>query len=182
MNIIKLDDSHIAMTKHLFEYKTGTNTIDYHSAFYETYLSGLKNFHAFGAVANNTITGIITFYESIDEASWYCTGVRNSGNSVAIKKLLDTAMDYNEKNGRFKFYSLLAAKHARGWRKFMFSEEASVRYDYFDEFFVQSKHQCEFNLHWQILFNRTLVDDDTIVRCTFLKQQFRIKTYNAGRL
>jgi hypothetical protein len=73
-------------------------------------------------------------------------------------------------------------KYSGVYRRLAFSPEANERYDYFDEYYVEEKHQCKFNLSWQILYNRTLVPVDTVVRCTFLKQKYRNNIYNAGRL
>ena len=45
-----------------------------------------------------------------------------------------------------------SAKHAKSLRRFIFSDWANERYDYFDEYMVPAKHQCQFGLPWQILF------------------------------
>ena len=52
----------------------------YHEMFSNTYLTGLKSYHAYGAFEEGKIQGIISFYESIDEPSWYGTGIRSLGN------------------------------------------------------------------------------------------------------
>lgn len=155
----------------------------YHEAFVSTYLDNLKNYHAYG-VKNNEgkITGIISFFESNDDASWFGTGIRNSGHAFSNRVLLDAAIEHNEQRGRFKFYTLWSIKHSSSLRRLMFSKAVNERYDYFDEFYVPSKHQCMFNMPWQILFNRTLLPVDTVVRCTFLKQKYRQALFNAGRL
>jgi hypothetical protein len=197
MKIVKLDQAHKLETKYLFTNKKYMGefistayfvedsvevTEHYHETFTQTYLSGLNNYHCLGAIENEKILGLLCFYESNEDASWYCTSIRNSGEKNIIKLLLESAMKYNENNGRFKFYSLFSSKHAKVMRKFAFTEWANERYDYFDEFLVESKNQCKYNLHWQILYNRTLVPVDTVVRCTFLKNKFRKPLYNAGRI
>ena len=73
-------------------------------------------------------------------------------------------------------------EYKKVYRRLAFSNIAKERYDYFDEFHVKEKHYPIFNLPWQILYNRTLVPVDSIVRCTFLKQQYRDTLYDAGRL
>lgn len=155
----------------------------YHQAFVSTYLDNLKNYHAYGIKnQENKFTGIISFFESNDDACWFGTGIRNLGHPFTNRTLLDTAIKHNEERGRFKFYTLWSVKHSTGLRRLMFSKDANERYDYFDEFYVPAKHQCLFNMPWQVLFNRTLLPVDTVVRCTFLKQKYRKVLYNAGRL
>lgn len=150
--------------------------------FTTTYLSDLTNYHAYGAISENgEMVGISSFYESNDEASWYGTGIRNSGNKCTARLLLDAMIAHNEERGRFKFYTLWSIKHAKLLRRFVFNEYNNERYDYFDEFYVKDKHMCMFSLPWQILYNRSLIPIDSVVRCTFLKQKYRT-LFNAGKL
>ena len=199
MKIIKLNESHILAVRPLFEntkymgafLKTTyfipnhVNPVDhYHTSFYTTYLSDLKNYHAYGAMNDEgNIVAVLSFYESIDDASWYWNHIRTVGNNAdAIKLILDRVIEHNEDNGRFKFYSLFPKNYISTYRRLAFSKYNSERYDYFDEFSVDEKHQCTFTLPWQILYTRTLVPVDTVVRCTFLKQKYRTSLYNAGSL
>jgi hypothetical protein len=198
MKIVKLDSSHILDVRRLFEKKkymgamvhsnyfvaTDQDYVEYyHTAFSDTYLSDLNSYHAYGAIDNEGIfQGLIGFYESSEDASWYGTHIKNSGDKKVAQLLLDTAIKHNEERGRLKFYTLWSAKHAKLLRRFTFSEWANERYDYFDEYMVPLKHQCKYNLHWQILYNRTLIPIDTVVRCTFLKNIYRSNWSNAGRL
>jgi hypothetical protein len=156
----------------------------YHQAFTETYLTDLKSYHAYAYQDDDgAITATIGFYESGEDASWYWNHVRTLGNnSKHIKAILDKVIEYNENNGRFKFYSMFPVKYINVYRRLAFSKTASRRYDYFDEFQVESKNQAMFSLPWQILYNKTLVPVDTVVRCTFLKQKYRKKLFHAGRL
>lgn len=155
----------------------------YHSNFCETYLSGLNNYSAWGIENNGHITAALAFYQSSDDASWYWNIIRTAGNCHAdVKFLLDSVLDYNESRGYLKFYSMFPRKHRHVYRRFAFSNTAAERYDYFDEYYVQDKHCCKFTLAWQILYARTLLPVDTIVRCTFLKQKYRTIDYCAGRL
>jgi hypothetical protein len=156
----------------------------YHKTFTETYLSDLNSYHAYGCIDDTGhVTTILGFYESSDDASWYWNHIRTVGNNAdEIKLVLDRVIAHNEVKGRYKFYSMFPKKYANTYRRLAFSKYNSERYDYFDEFSVNEKHQCAFTLPWQILYNRTLVPVDTIVRCTFLKQQYRDELYNAGRL
>lgn len=154
-----------------------------YNAFCDTYLSGLKSFKAFGNIdeLDGTITAYIAFYESTETADWYWTQIR-SRDRLAIPHILDTVVDYNENNGRYKFYSMFNARYAKVYRKLTFSNRVSNRYDFFDEFVVPAKTRCVYQSPWQVLFNRTLVPADSIVRCTFLKQEYRENLPIAGRL
>lgn len=153
----------------------------FHEAFVTTYLSDLKNYHAYGVIENGIVRAYIGFYESNDDAAWYWTQVRSFGNNL-IKPILDRVIQHNELSGRFKFYSMFPIKYVRSYRRLAFSKYNCERYDYFDEFGIKAKHQCVYTLPWQILYNRTLIPTDTVVRCTFLKQKYRYNITDAGRL
>lgn len=149
--------------------------------FCDTYLSDLNNYKAFGFIQDAEIKSYISFYESIESPEWYWTQVR-SIDKTTVSLVLDQVAKYNELNGRLKFYSMFNSKYRRSYRKFAFSDEMNLRYDYFDEFIIPEKTKCLFNLPWQILFNRTLVPVESIVRCTFLKQEFRSSLPILGNL
>ena len=154
----------------------------YHNGFCTTYLSELNNYHAFGAFDGDNIIGAIACYQSSDEPSWYGTQIRSMNNKDVARNLLDHMIKFNEEAGRFKFYTLWNAKHAKLLRRFTFSDWADERYDYFDECLVPAKTKCVYTNHWQVLFNRILLPHDTIVRCTFLKQQYRNELPVAGNI
>jgi hypothetical protein len=182
MNVIKLNAEHTVQLEQLFHMSNFSEAFS--KMFLDTYLTDSQNYHAYG-VQNEygIINSILGFYESIDDPSWYCTLIRTTGNNGnEIKMLLDKAMSHNEENGRFKFYSMFPLQYRKAFRRLAFSNTAKERYDYFDEFQVESKHYPIFTLPWQILYNRMLVPVDSMVRCTFLKQQYRDVLYNAGRL
>lgn len=149
--------------------------------FCDTYLSGLKNFKAFGAIENDAVTAMIAFYESVETPDWYWTQIR-SKNRKAIPMVLDEVAAYNEKNGRLKFYSLFNSKYAKTYRKLAFSKTMNERYGFFDEFIVPEKAKCFYLVPWQVLFNRVLVPAETLVRCTYLKQEYRQTLPIAGGL
>lgn len=191
MNIIKLDQSHTNIIKHLFNNKnymgqdiSATNFFYkeeiaeiYHKSFCTTYLADLANYHAFGMMdENNNIIALIACYQSYDEPVWYGTNIRSSAKDTEIiRLLLDKMIEFNEQKGRLKFYTLWSAKHTRLLRRFAFSIEANERYDYFDEIIIPAQTKCFYNNYWQILFNRVLLPHDTVVRCSFLKQKYRNK-------
>lgn len=199
MKIVKLTNTHASEIKHLFKKPkfmsvSASNNYfvspdvefseTYFKAFESSYLTGLTNYHAYGAKDDNGVfVGVLAFYESIDDASWYWNTIRTNGNNKdAIRLLLDAAITHNEIKGRYKFYSMFPKKYTKVYRRLAFSKDANERYDYFDEYFVPAKHQCLFTLPWQILYTRNLLPVDTIVRCTFLKQKYRSTVFNAGRL
>jgi hypothetical protein len=156
----------------------------FHANFCNAYLAKRKNHHAYGYFdETGNITATIGFYESSDDASWYWNMVRTTGsNQREVKHVLDAVIKHNEERGRLKFYSMFPLQYRKVYRRMAFSEWASERYDYFDEFYVEAKNQCRFTLPWQIMFNRTLVPTDSLVRCTFLKQKYRDELFNGGAI
>lgn len=198
MNIIKLDQSHTNVIRPLFNNKNymGQDISDsdffykekmaeiYHKAFYTTYLTGLTNYHAFGMIDDtNNIVALIAGYQSPDEPAWYGTNIRSSAQDPEIiRQLLDKMIEFNEQQGRLKFYTLWSAKHARLLRRFAFSAKTNERYDYFDEILIPARTRCLYNNYWQVLFNRILLPHDTVVRCSFLKQKYRNKIPVGGNI
>jgi hypothetical protein len=145
----------------------------FYNTFVDTYLSGLRNYKALGLVEDGEIKSLISFYMSPDEPCWYGTMIRSLNDKNYVRPLLDAAMSYNEARGRLKFYTLWNANHSKLLRRFAFSSEANQRYDYVDEILVPAKTKCVYTNYWQILFNRTLLPVNSVVRCTFLKQEYR---------
>jgi hypothetical protein len=165
-------------------YKPGVSTSDMiFKAFQYTYLSGLKNYKAIGKFDDREkVTGILTFYQTPDEPSWYGTQIRSIGGKKDIRDLLDKAIEINENDGRFKFYTLWNSDQTKLLRRFAFSKYNNERYDYIDEYFVPAKTKCIYTSHWHVLFNRVLLPVDTVVRCTFLKQQYRNNLPKGGNI
>jgi len=156
----------------------------YYTNFCNTYLSGLNSYHAFGAFNDNgEVIGFIGFYESSDNAEWYWTHVltKDAAGKKVIPAILDKVIAYNESNGRLKFYSMWNAKYAKVYRRLAFSIENSERYDSFDEYMVPAKHRVLYTMPWMVLYGRILLPVDSIVRCTFLKQQYREELLIAGK-
>jgi hypothetical protein len=155
----------------------------YHENFYCSYLSGLKNYKAIGKFddSGNAIA-FLSFYQSSDEPSWYGTQIRSKGDRRAVRDLLDYAIEINEQDNRYKFYTLWSAEQTKSLRRFAFSERTNERYDYFDEYLVPAKHKCLYTTHWHVLFNRILLPLDTVVRCTFLKQKYRTNIAIGGNI
>lgn len=196
MTIEKLTRTHSAGLKELFiserfmgvssstEYFIGPevkfNEFAY-NVFCDTYLSNLDNFKAFGNVQNEKVTSIIAFYEAIDAPAWYWTQIRSMDHK-SIPNVLDSVIEHNESNGRLKFYSMFNAKYAKSYRRLSFSKSVQERYGFIDECIVPAKTKCFYQDYWQILFNRILVPVDSLVRCTFLKQEYRNNLPTAGNI
>lgn len=145
----------------------------YHEAFCCSYLSGLVNYKSIGYFSENQLLGLLSFYVSNDDPSWYGTQIRSNGNRAIVRSLLDRAIEINEQEGRYKFYTLWSLRHAKLLRRFAFSDYNKIRYDYFDEYTVPKMHKPFYTSHWHILFNRVLIPVDTVVRCSYLKKEYR---------
>jgi hypothetical protein len=151
-----------------------------YNVFCSNYLSGLSNFHAFGYEIDGEIKASISFYESTEEPAWYYTLYRSTGDNILLKKVLDEVIKYNEENGRFKFYTLVHKKHSKLLRRFHWNKENNERYGYFDEFVVPAKSKCFYGNAWELLFKRFLVPEDSVVRCNYLKQEYRTELHIGG--
>ena len=199
MSVVKLNKSHIEAVKSLFngkkymgknvdsnEYTMGEN-IEFNKLLYDifcsNYLSDLNNFHAFGYIGDDgNVKALISFYESIEEPAWYYTIYRSSGDNNLLRDVLDAVIKYNESNGRLKFYTLTHANHTRLLRRFHWSKYNDERYGYFDEFMVPAKNKCFYINPWELLYKRFLVPEDSIVRCNYLKQEYRTTLPIGGSL
>lgn len=145
----------------------------YHETFCCSYLSGLNNYKSIGYFEENNLLGFLSYYISNDDPSWYGTQIRSTGGKEVVRTLLDYAIKNNEDEGRFKFYTLWSKEHARLLRRFAFSDYNKKRYDYFDEYIVPKLHKPFYTSHWHVLFNRVLLPIDTVVRCSYLKKEYR---------
>ena len=132
-------------------------------AFASIYLSDLNSFHAYGKVVDGELRSYVSYYISDEEPAWYLTASVGEYNDV-----LDYVVEKNELLGRLKFYS--------------FDRYDINRYDYFDEFIVPSKCKCFYTNHWEVMFNRSLISHDTIIRCNYLKQEHRSALPLGGNL
>lgn len=178
MAIVKLNESHKDAVKNLFVDKNNTEAINnlLYNTFVSAYLSNLTtNFHVFGYQDEFTgeIKGLISFYESTEEPAWYHTTSRSSGNNNLLRQLLDFAIAYNEANGRLKFYSVSAQKHNKLLRRFHWGKYNDDRYGYFDEYLVPAKTKCCYTNAWELLYRQTMLLENSIVRCNYLKQEHR---------
>lgn len=188
MSVVKLNSSHIEQVRDLFTNKkymgldmnneaysledTTFNKLTY-DIFCSNYLSDLQNFHAYGYVEDDTVKSLISFYESIEEPAWYYTVYRSSGNNELLRSVLDEVIKHNEDRHRLKFYTLVNQKHSRLLRRFHWSKYNDERYGYFDEYIVPTKNKCYYTNAWELLYKRMLLPEDSIVRCNYLKQEYR---------
>jgi len=199
MPVVKLDSTHAEAVKGLFqtkkymgvdvtapEFTRNDDTLNFNELLYNifcsNYLSDLNNFHAYGYLENNEVKALISFYESNEEPSWFYTIYRSNGNNNLLRDVLDAVIKHNEERGRLKFYTLTHAKHTKLLRRFHWSKYNNERYGYFDEFMVPTKHKCFYINPWELLFKRFLVPEDSIVRCNYLKQEYRTTLPIGGNL
>jgi hypothetical protein len=103
-------------------------------------------------------------------------------NPEHLPSVIDNVIDYNERKGKLRFFSLIDEKVQNAYNDMILSSEQKERYGWFDDFMVKSKNKCIPVLPWQALYFRTLVDGNTIVRCNFLKQEYRINISNGGNI
>jgi hypothetical protein len=198
MPVVKLSNEHIEQVKPLFYIKKfmGTSTLGksvtkknsgnklLYDIFCSNYLSDLDNFHAYGYVDEDDgeVKSLISFYESVEEPAWYYTVYRSSGDNELLRPVLDKAIEHNEANGRLKFYTLTNQRHSRLLRRFHWSKYNDERYGYFDEYFVPAKQKCYYTNAWELLFKRYLLSEDCVVRCNYLKQEYRTSLPQGGNL
>lgn len=188
MKILKLDTIHQDQIRDLYQHSRfmgidvagnwAGNVEAYNdfmfAVFRRTYLSGLNNFHAFGLFNDeDQVECLISLYDSNDEPAWYYTMCRSRGNTQLVKTLFDEVIQIQEGKRRYKFYTLVNIKHAPLLRKFTYSEYNDERYGYYDEFVVPAKTRCYYNNAWELLFKKVLLPVDTVVRCSYLKQEYR---------
>jgi len=186
MKIIKLTFSHADSVKKLFYTEKYMGLRDFvgdidktfqdrlYDLFCDNYLTDLENFHAYGAIDDdNNVHALISFYSTDEEPSWYFTLYRSMGKSYLLKNILDKIIKFNEERGILKFYTLVNKDHSKLLRRFTWSKHNSERYGYFDEFLVPAKHKCFYVNPWELLYRRTLISADTVVRCNYLKQEYR---------
>lgn len=197
MPVVKLDKSHAEMVKPLFQHQfyMGVKVENFESVipgfewntlvydiFCNNYLSGLNNFHAYGYIDDGIVKALISFYESDEEPAWYYTIYRSLGNNNLLRDVLDSVIRHNEERDRFKFYTLVHARHSRLLRRFHWSDYNNQRYDYIDEYLVPAKSKCFYTNAWELLFKKFLLPEDAVVRCNFLKQQYRESLPIGGNL
>lgn len=188
MKILKLDMIHSDAVRDLYRTSKymgvdvagnwGNNVEAYNDfvfgVFQKTYLTGLNNFHAYGLFNDNQqVECLISLYDSSDEPAWYYTMCRSRGDNELVKQLFDEVIGIQESKNRFKFYTLVNVKHAPLLRKFTYSKYNDERYGYYDEFIVPARTRCFYNNAWELLFKKVLLPVDTVVRCSYLKQEYR---------
>lgn len=193
MNIVKLTSEHQSLIRPLFnknkhagvsakvmtEHTTQwRGSMDYdqwaHESFCNTFLSGLTAFHAFGVEDNNgNIVAATSFFESDRDPSWYYLTCRNNGDRTMPSLLLESIADYNERNGRLKFFTVFNSKHGPAIRRLWFTKRMNERYGHYDELVVPPQTRCFYNTYWEVLYARALMPVETTVRCTYLKPEYR---------
>jgi hypothetical protein len=164
--IIKLLPEHHNVVKELIDNATlkSINSLSY-MMFNGIYLADLNNFHAYGYFTDDKLKAVISFYESDEDPAWYYTSYLGlTENDINI--LLDSVILHNENNKRLKFYTL-------NFRNSVWDKYQNERYSYVNELLVPRLSRCNFTNHWEVLFNRSLLDTDITIRCYYLKQEHR---------
>jgi len=196
-NVIKLNNSHIEDLCPLFENQQymgvslenknffGKEKLpEFYDHFCNSYLGACQTYHAYGVWDDekNKLQCVMSFYESVDEAAWYGTLVRSLGEDFkSLHMCLDTLIKYNEENGRLKFYIMVPERYNNIYRRFLMSPWAKERYDSVDEFYVKAKEQCKYTSPWHFLYSRLLNPTDTVVKCLYLKREYRTELINGGK-
>lgn len=189
MSVVKLNNSHRDSVYSLFQtekymgvnivgnWSNGNSPENFNNRLYNifcnNYLNDLKCFHAYGYEENGEIKSLISFYESNEEPSWFYTLYRSNGDNKYLRDVLDKVIEHNELNGRLKFYTLVHSDHSKLLRRFHWSEYNNERYGYFDEYVVPLKNRVYYTNAWELLYKRTLLPKDSVVRCNFLKNEYR---------
>lgn len=197
MSVVRLTNEHTEQVAHLFDVKkymgkdiedeafklrdTTFNKLTY-DMFCANYLSDLNNFHAYGYVEDGSVRALISFYESVEEPAWYYTIYRSSGNNEHLRPVLDSVIEHNESRGRLKFYTLVHERHSKLLRRFHWSKYNDERYGYFDEYRVPDRFKCYYTNAWELLYKRMLLPEASIVRCNYLKQEYRTTLPQGGNL
>lgn len=154
-----------------------------YNRFADTYLSGLNSFHAQGLFSDSgELETFIAYFQASDEPAWYYTLCHSRGNITAHRRLLDQVIGINEGQGRLKFYTLINARYRQVVRRFGWSKYNSQRYGYFDEYLVPEKNRCFYSQAWELLYKRALLPEPTIVRCSFLRQEYRSDLPHGGSI
>ena len=178
MAVLKLGPSHVDAVQQLFGKSPDTSTGDFNvnlldfscESFCDVYLAGRESFHAYGYIdENGTLTSLISFYESDEEPSWYYTFGFTDPDNDHLNEVLDAAINDNETTGRLKFYTKI---HSRS-RGSQWSDNNNTRYSFFDEYVIPSHGICFYDHHSLALFFDKMIPGELIVRCNFLKQEYR---------
>ena len=189
MSVVKLNISHVDSVTRLLhsplllqDAKLNTFVQDgvLSGVFCEHYLSDLNNFHAYGSIHDGEVTSLISFYESETEPAWYSTSYVRGDDSV--KDVLDAVILHNEQNGRLKFYNRISDLNQGFDRTNLWNTGNNARYDYIDEYMVPAQTKCVYSHPFELLYFRYIYPENTIVRCNFLKQQYRVTLPQGGNI
>jgi hypothetical protein len=145
--------------------------------FTNRYLKISLGFTAFGTFdKNGQLLNILCTYDSIEEASWYWLGVFSSHKDPqSIKICTSRVLDIKESKEYYKYFSLIPTTRLHIARRFYYSDEVLSRYDFFDEYTILKNTQTPFLAHWMLLQQQIVFPIDMVVRCSFLRQQYRTK-------
>jgi hypothetical protein len=158
MSVVKLDSTHTELIKKLFTHKK---------------YMGVDNLDSF-MMADEGLNQLI--YDRF--CANYLSDLKNFHAYGYIEDDVVTAtVSFYE-----KFYTLVNQKHTKLLRKFSYSEYNNERYGYFDECIVPARCKSYYTNHWELLYHRLLLPEDSIVRCSYLKQEYRTQLPVGGNI
>lgn len=177
LTTIKLTSEHTNQVSELF----GSDMLGRHNygIFCSYYLTNLEKFHGWGTFNDNKLISAIGYYDSIDDAAGYLT--HQCGEFKYIGVTLDSVAAQLEAVGKYKIYSRLYSDDVSVWDECL-SDSFKSRYITVTEYTVRTKEPCIYTFPWHVLYMRTLWSRDTVVKCSFLKEEYREKVYGSVTL
>ena len=185
MPVIKLGPQHTSSVSLIFGNSPDSSLGDFNvnlpdfsvDSFCDVYLNNRESFHAYGHLnESGSLTSLISFYESDSEPSWYYTFGFTINDHLA--EVLDEVIAHNENAGRLKFYTKINNRN----RGLNWSIDNDKRYSFIDEYIVPSHGICFYHHHNQVLFFDKMIPGQLVVRCNFLKQEYRERLPMGGNL
>jgi hypothetical protein len=152
---------------------------DLRQYFSSMYIFNLNNYKAYGYFEQDKLKAIISCYKSIHDASWYLTHVFYSDIDV-VPELLSYCINLYENEGVYKFYNLVPADSTD--RDLYWKPNDKARYIQVDECKLPEKTKSFYGHYNFILLERTLHNIDYIVRCNFLKSEYRTEIPLGGNI
>jgi hypothetical protein len=144
------------------------------------YLSELDNLRTYGYFVDDTVQVIISCYKSIMDTSWYLTHTFYN-NIDLVPELLSYIINMFEGEGIYKFYNLVP-KDSNAIDKLQWKLIDLERYIQVDECLLPAKTKSFHTSYWMILQERMLLDNDYIIRCNFLKPEYRSQLPLGGNI
>ena len=148
--------------------------------FASMYIMELQNYRAYGYFVEDTCLAIISCYKSTYDASWYLTHIFYKDITI-VPELLSYCIKMFENEGIYKFYNLVPLNY-NTFDKLHWKPSDLERYIQVDECKLLAKTKSFYNHYNFILQERILLSDDYIVRCNFLKPEYRTNIPLGGNI